>query len=240
MENELFYSGPLFKKDREINISNGMTTYSKPDQLIVWVSVVPRQPFENVDPRRRQDVFADLLSSGIATPCPVIIDTGCSVAFNLHEWHLDEIFRIRERDQEIATAARPPWLMGRPCVLLGLNLWFHKDGSKADPVNAVELTNSEYVAKTKIDALNHTRETANKPKFKIFSRPKKTPDSPVATKMRKKKDSIKANIFPRLPTIGIRLLRSNFLKLVIDPRNNEFSLIKYPRPKAKPARRLTV
>ena len=236
MKNELVYSGSISKKHREINISNGMTTYSKPDQLIVWITVVSRRPFRHVANRKHHETFAELLRLEQATPCPVIIDTGCSVAFNLHEWHLDQIFHIPDREREIATARKPPWLMGRPSVLLGLDLWFHKDGALAAPENAVKLTNADFVAKTNIDALNHTRETAVRPKFSLFSKSQKNSQTAVMTKARKKKDDIKANIFPRLPTIGIRLLRANQLKLVIDPNADDFSLIKHPKNKSKPAK----
>lgn len=239
MERSLFYSGQISTDGQNFRFAESVNTYAKRDQMIVWISVVARRHFDGVDHRKRVERFADLQEAGLAIACPAIIDTGCSAAFVVHEWHLDNIFRIPVRDQEVLSR-KGTTLMGRRCSVLGLDLWFHKDGQIADPANAVRLANAANVVKTKIDALNDTKETAEQQRGRWFSGRSKQPNSDVMVLPEKRMDDIKANIFPRLPLFTVRLLRSNKLELVVDPVNDKFALYKIPSPNAKQAVRFEI
>lgn len=186
----------------------------------VWIAITPYLKYKDELPNDIQFV-------------PAIIDTGSTSDVVLHQWHLEHWLGLSVETQ---TVARNVYLFGTPMAQARLDVWLAIGEQHDLPQNqpSVKLATCGTVVST-INTAEFRTERESRPSFldRIMFGGKN--DLKVLDGWLQKQDGSDGSglkgVFPRIPILGLGVLRKNKLEFKISTQDNSYSLSESKRYK---------
>ena len=209
---------------------------SKSPQAIVWGAIT--------EPLKNEKAFRKFAQNSGVVPIPFLIDSGCTEAVVCHEWHfrkwLYKTVKPSGLPQQKTIGYKP--MNGIPCQIIRANFWVFPSKQQGEHHSQPNVFEDEVV---RLDLHGCVVSRIDSNRDYLISSMKTSRFAGILnflkggnTKLNEEVDSYlttlrnpkgpPANIFPRVPIIGMKLLQMNRMNFTIENKKTEsvFSLSK--------------